>query len=239
MVVNLTVQRSKSSSPTFLFVPNAYLVHPSLVSATGVVVNAGGEETCVLTHAHVLGRVRALGPVLGRGLGLHGIAEGAILMNLPGMVDTVEGAEVGLGLVQEVDEVPAVDIVNLLGLVLRYVAGLLGLHADGRQVTSVEVMEGAERGRLHTLCVPVAHGRDLTLVHVLALRVLARGRAPCLTLPTRNTVGAEAGVPRVLDPRVVGGGATARMISETVVAGRSRLGCSYLYPSVVHFPRVI
>ena len=70
-------------------------------------------------------------------------------------------------------------IVNPLGLVLRNAAGLLGLRTDGRQVTSVEVTEDAEQGNLHTLCVQAAHGRDLTLVHVLA-----RERAPCLTPPT-------------------------------------------------------
>ena len=153
----------------------------------------------VLIHAraHVLGRVRVLG--LGLGPDLHGIAGGAILTSLPGMVDTVEGAEVGLGQAEEVEEVHVVDIVRALGLVLHHVAGLRGLRADGRRVTSVEGTEGAERGLPHILSVPVAHERGLTLVLVPVLRVLVRGRAPCLTLPTRDTVGAGAGAARVLD----------------------------------------
>jgi hypothetical protein len=155
----------------------------------------------VLFHvrAHVLGRVRVLGLVLGPGPGLHGITGDVILMNLPDMVHTVEGAEVGLGLAEEVVEVRVVDIVKALGLVLHHVAGLLDLRADGPQVTSVEGMEDAERGPPRILFVPVAHERDLTLVLVPALHVLARGRAPCLTLLTRDTVGAGVGVARVLD----------------------------------------
>jgi len=158
----------------------------------------------IRVRAHVLGRPRVLGLVLGHGHGLHGIAEGTILTSLPGMVDTVEGAEVGLGLVEEAGGVGVVDIVKALGLVLHYVAGLLDLRADGRRVTSVEGTEDAGRGRLHILCVPVVHERDLTLVrvpapHVPAPHVLARGRVPCLILPTRGTVGAGAGVALVPD----------------------------------------
>ena len=153
----------------------------------------------VLIHvrAHVLGRVRVLGLVLDRGLGLHGTAGGAILTSLPGMSHTVEGAEVGLGLGEEVEELHVEDIVQAPGLVL-HVAGLLDLRADDRQVTSVEGMGDAERGRLHILCAPVAHERDPTLVHVPVLHVLARGHALCLTLPIQDTVGAGAGVARVL-----------------------------------------
>jgi len=151
----------------------------------------------IRVRAHVLGRPRVL--VLGHGHGLHGIAEGTILTSLPGMVDTVEGAEVGLGLVEEAEGVGVVDIVKALGLVLHYVAGLLDLRADGRRVTSVEGTEDAGRGRLHILCVPVVHERDLTLVRVPAPHVLARGRVPCLILPTRGTVGAGAGVALVPD----------------------------------------
>ena len=44
------------------------------------------------------------------------------------------------------------------------------------------------------LCIPAAHGRDLTLVPVLG-----RGRPPCFTLPLRGTAGARAGVARVRD----------------------------------------
>ena len=109
-----------------------------------------------------------------------------------------EGAEVGLGLVGEAEGVGVVDIVKALGLVLHRVAGLLDLLAGGRQVMSVEGMEDAERGPLRILYGPVAHERGLTLVHVPALHVLARGRALCPTLPTRDTVGAGAGVARAL-----------------------------------------
>jgi len=162
------------------------------------------EETHVPIHvrAHVLGRARVLGLVPDHGLGPHGIG-GAILMSLRGMAGTVEGAEVGSGLVEEVEEeAGVVGIVKPLGLVLHHLAGVLDPHADGRQATNVAGTEGAGRGRPRTLCVPVAHGRDLTLVPVPvpvpAPHVLARGRAPCLTLPTRGTVGVGAGVARVL-----------------------------------------
>jgi len=147
----------------------------------------------VLIHAHALGRVRVLGHVLGLGPGPHGIAEGMILTSLPGMA---EGVEVGLGLVEEAEEARVVDTVQVQGLVLLYVAGLLGLRAGGHQVTSVGATEGVERGRLRILCVPVAHERDLILVP--ALHVLVRGPALSLTLPTQDTVGAGAGVVRVL-----------------------------------------
>lgn len=207
MAVSSTAQHSKSNSPTFRSAPSVYHVHLSLVSATDVAaVVEEEEEMHVLFHVHalVLGRalahVRVLGLVPDHGLAPRGILEGAILMNLRGMGGTVEGPEVGLGLVGEVGGEPAVvDIVKSLGLVLHYLAGVLDPHADGRRATSVAGTEGAERGRLHTLCAPVAHGRDLTLVPVPALHVLARGRAPCLTLPTRGTVGVGAGVSHVLD----------------------------------------
>lgn len=166
----------------------------------GAVAIAEGEEMLVLIHVrvHVLGRVRVLGPVLGRGLGLglHGITGGVILTSLLGMV---EGAEVGSGPVGGVEEVRVLDIVKALGLVLHHVAGLLGLHADGHRVTSVEGTGDAERGRLRILYDPVAHERDLILVHAPVPHALARGLAPCLTLPTRDSVGAEAGVVPVLD----------------------------------------
>ena len=161
-----------------------------------------GEGTHALIlvpgRAPGLARVRVLGLVLDRALGPHGIAGGAIRTNPRGMADTVEGVEVGLGLVGEVEGgADVVDIVRTPSLAHRH-EGVLDPHADGHQATSVVDTEGAERGHLHTLCVLVAHGRDLTLV--LALHVLGRGRAPCLTLPTRGPVGAEAGVARVLDP---------------------------------------
>jgi hypothetical protein len=151
------------------------------------------------------------------------------------MAGTVEGVEVGSGLVEEVEgEVVVVDIVKVLGLVLHLV-GVLDPLADDRQATSVAGTEGAERGRLHTLCVLVAQGRDPTLAPVPVLHVLARGRAPCLTLPTRGTVGAGAGVARVLDLRVVGGGVTAQMIFEIAVAGRGHRRISRLYFLIYSF----
>jgi len=160
-----------------------------------------GEEEEMHVPIHVLGRVRVLGLVLDRGLGPHGIVGGAILTSLRGMAGTVEGEEVGLGLVEEVGgEAGVVAIVKPLGLVLHYLAEVLDPHADGRQATNVADMEGAERGRPRTLCVLAAHGRDLTLVLDPAPHVLVRGHAPCLTLPTRGTVGAGAGVDRALDP---------------------------------------
>jgi len=206
------------------------------------------EEMHVPTHvrAPALGRalvhVRVLGLVLDHGLAPRGIAGGAILTSLRGMAGTVEGVEVGLERVEEVEgEADVADIVKNLSLVLHHLAGVLDPHADGRRATSVAGTEGAERGRLHTLCVLVAHGRDLTLVLVLALHVLARGRAPCLTPPTRGTVEAGAGVARALDLSVVEGEATAKTIFETVVADRSHQETSYFYLSssfASHFPRV-
>jgi len=188
----------------------------------------GGSHVPI--HVRVLGRalahVRVLGLVLDHGLAPRDIAGDVIPTNLRGMV---EGVEVGLGLVEEVGgELGVVDIVKTLGLVLHLV-GVPDLHADDRQVMSVAGTEGAERGRLHTLCVLVVQGRDLTLALDPVLHVLARGRAPCLTLPTRGTVGAEAGVAHVLGLRVVEGGVTAQMIFETAVVGRSHRGISYLY----------
>jgi len=159
------------------------------------------EEFHVLIHvrAPVLGRALAHVRVLGLGLGPRGMLGGAILMSPRGMAGTVEGVEVGLGLVEEVEgEADVVDIVNTPGLVLHHLVGVLDPRADDRQATSVADTEGAERGRLHTLCALVAHGRDLILVLVPALHVLARGHALCLTLPTRGTVGVGAGVVRVL-----------------------------------------
>ena len=161
-----------------------------------MVVTVEEREIHARTHVRALAHVRVLG--LDHGPALRDIAGDAILTNLRGMAGTVEGAEVGLGLVEEVEgEVGVVDIVKLLGLVL-HLAGVLDSHVDGHQATSVAGTEGAERGRLHTLCALVAHGQDLILVLVPALHVLARGRALCLTLPTRGTVGVGAGVARVL-----------------------------------------
>lgn len=188
------------------------------------------EETHALTHApapvlgRALGRVRVLG--LDRGLGPRGTAGGAILMNLRGTVDTVEGVEVGLGPVEGVEGAPDVaGTVKALGLV-RPLAGVLDPRADGRQATNVAGTEGAGRDLPRTLCVLVAHGRDLTLVLVPVLHALARGRALCLTLPTRGTVGAGAGAARVLDPSAVEGGATAKTTFETAVVGRGHRGSS-------------
>ena len=160
------------------------------------------EETHVRTHVrapvlgHALGRVRVLG--LDHALGPPGILGDEILTSLRDMAGTVEGAEVGLGPVEEAGgEAGVADIGTTLGLVLCRLVGMLDPHADGRRVTSVAGTGGAERGRLHTLCAPVAHG-DLTLVLVPAPHVLARGRALGLTLPTRGTVGVGAGVALVL-----------------------------------------
>ena len=166
----------------------------------GVTVEEEGETHAPI-HAHVraLGRVRVLGLVRDHGLGPRGTAEGAILMSLRGMEGTVEGAEVGLGPVGEVEgEVGVVGIVKPPGLVHHHLAGVLDPHGDDRQATNVADMDGAERGLPHTLCVLVAHGRDLTLVLVPALHVPVQGRAPCLTPPTRGTVGAGAEAARVL-----------------------------------------
>ena len=198
MAVNSTVQLSRSNSPTFLYVLSAYLVHPFLAPATDVVVMVEEGRMCVPihAHAHVPDRVRVLGLPPGRGHGPHGTAGGAILMSPRGMEDMVEGGEVGSEPVQGEEEVDAVDTVKALGPVLHH-AEVLGLRVDARRVMSVVGMEDAERDRLHILCVLAVHERDLTLV--LALHVLARGRAPCLTLPTRGIVGAGAGVTRLLD----------------------------------------
>jgi len=234
MAVNLTVQCSRSNSPTFRFVLSAYRVLPLLAPATDGVATVEEGEIHAPIHVRALGRalahVRVLGLVLDHGPAPRDIAGDAILTNLRGMAGTVEGVEVGLGLVEEVEgEVGVVDIVKPLGLVLLHLAGVLDSHADGHQATSVAGTEGAERGRLHTLCVLVAQGRDLTLALVPVLRVLVRGRAPCLTLPTRGTVGVGAGAARVLDLRATEGGVTAQMISETVVAGRGHQRISRLY----------
>ena len=126
-----------------------------------------------------------------------------ILASLPGLEGTVEGVEMGLGLEGVEEEVNVADTVKLPGPVLHHVAGVQGLHGGDHQAMSVVGMEGAGRGRPHSLCIPAGHRRDLTPVPVPALHVLGRGRAPCLILPTRGTVGAEAGVGPVLDLRVV------------------------------------
>ena len=178
-------------------------------------------------RAHVLGRVRGLGLVPAHVLVLHGMPGGAIPTSLPDLEGTVEEVEVGLGPEGVEEEVGAVDTVQLPGPVLHHVAGVQGLHGGDHQAMSVVDMEGADRGRPHILCVPVGHGRDLTLVLVPALHVLGRGRAPCLILPTQGTVGAEAGVAPVLDLRVVEGGAIAKTIFETAVVGRSHREISY------------
>ena len=228
------MQYSKSNSPTFRSALSAYHVRLLLASATDVVATVEEEgETHAPIHVRALGRalahVRVLGLVLDHGLAPRDIAGDVIPTNLRGMVGTVEGVEVGSGLVEEVEgEAGVVDIVKTLGLVLHLV-GVPDLHADDRQATSVAGTEGAERGRLHTLCVLVAQGRDLTLALDPVLHVLARGRAPCLTLPTRDTVGAGAGVAHALGLRVVEGGVTAQMTFETAVVGRSHRGISYLY----------
>jgi len=177
------------------------LAHLFPAPVTGVTVEERGE-THVPFHARgpVPGRVRVLGLVLDRGLGPQDIAGGATLTSLRGMGGTVEGAEVGLGLVGEVGEEEPVDAVGIVkppGLA-PHLAGVLGPHADGRRATNVADTDGAERGLPHTLCVLVAHERDLTLVLVPALHALVRGRAPCLILPTRGTVGAGVGAARVL-----------------------------------------
>jgi len=180
----------------------------------------------VRAHGRALAHVRVLCLVLDHGLAPRDIAGDVIPTSLRGMV---EGVEVGSGLVEEVGgELGVVDIVKNLGLVLHLV-GVPDLHADDRQATSVAGTEGAERGRLHTLCVLVAQGQDLTLALDPVLHVLARGRAPCLILPTRGTVGAGAGVAHVLGLRVVEGGVIAQMIFETAVVGRSHRRISYLY----------
>ena len=181
-------------------------------------------------RTHVLGRVRVLGLVPAHVLVLHGILGGATLTSLPDLEGTVEGVEVGLGPEGVEGEVAAADTVKLPGLALHHVAAVRDLHGDDRQVTSVADTEGADRGRPHILCVPAGHGRDLTPVLVRALRVLGRGRAPCLILPTQGTVGAGAGVAPVLDLRVVEGGATAKTIFETAVVGPSHRGINYSYP---------
>ena len=156
----------------------------------GVMVEEEGE-TYAPIHARALGRVRVLGLVRAHGHGLRDITGGAILTSLRGMEGTVEGAEVGLGLVGEVaGEADVVGTVKPPGLV-HHLAGVPDPHGDGLQATNVVDTDGAERGLPHTLCGLVVHGRDLTLVP--ALHALVRGRAPCLTPPTRGTVGAGAG----------------------------------------------
>jgi hypothetical protein len=200
MAVNSTAQLSRSNSPTFLYVLSAYLVHPFLAPATDVVVMVEEGRMCVPIHAHVPDPVRALGLLPGRGRGPRGTAGGAILMNPRGMEGMVEGGEVGSEPAGGVEGVDAVDTVKALGPVLHHLVEVLCLCVDARQAMSVVGTEDAERDRLHILCVLAVHERDLTpLALALALHVLARGRAPCLTLPTRGTVGAGAGVTRVLD----------------------------------------
>ena len=167
----------------------------------GVMVEEGGETHAPIhAHARVPGHVRVHGLVRDHGLGPHDTAGDAILTSLRGMGGMVEGAEVGLGLAGEVaEEVGVVGIVQPPGLVPHHPAGVLDPHADGRRATNVADMGGAERGLPHTLCVLVAHGRDLTLALVPALHAPVRGRALCLTPPTRGTVGAGAGAARDLD----------------------------------------
>ena len=194
-------QHSKSSSQTFRSAPSAYLVHLFPAPVMGVAATVGEEgESCVLIHVHVhvlgraLGHARVLGP--NHGLGPHDTIGGATLTSPRGMVRTAEEAEEGLESVGEVaGEADVAGIVEPLGLVL-HLAGVVDPLADDRQVTNVADMEGAERGRPRILCVLAAHGQDLTLVP--APHALGRGRAPCLTLPTRDTVGAGAGVARDL-----------------------------------------
>lgn len=140
-----------------------------------------------------LAHVPVLGLVLDHGLVPRDTAGDAIPTSLRGTAGMVEGVEVGLELVEEVEGVGVADIVKTLGLVL-FPVGALDLHADGRRATSVAGTEGAGQGHLHTLYALVAHGRDPTLVLDPVLRVLVRGPAPCLTLPTRDTAGARAGV---------------------------------------------
>lgn len=163
----------------------------------GVTVEEEGEMHAPI-HARALGRVRVLGLVRDHGLGPHDTAGSAILTSLRGTEGTVEGVEVGLGLVGEVvGEAGVVGIVKPPGHV-RHLAGVPDPRGDGRRATNVADTDGAERGLPHTLCVLVAHGPGLTLVPVPALHVPVRGRAPCLIPPTRGTVGAGAGAARVL-----------------------------------------
>ena len=142
----------------------------------------------------------------------------------------MEGVEVGLRLEGVEEEVNAVDTLRLPVLILHHVAGVQGLRGDDRQATSVGGAEGADQGRPYILCVPADHGRSLTPVPVTALHALARGRARCLILPSRGTVGAGAGVAPAPDLRVVEGGATAKTIFETAVVDRSHPGASCFYP---------
>ena len=155
-------------------------------------------EMRVRTHAHVLGHGRVPGLVQDLGLGPHCTTGGVILMNLRGMEGMAEGVEVGLGL-EGGEEVGVLGTVQVPGLVPHHPAEVLDLRVGAHQATSVAGMEDADRGRPRTPCVPAAHGRDLTLVPVPAPHVLVRGPVPCLTLLTRDTVGAGAGVVRVLD----------------------------------------
>ena len=77
-----------------------------------------------------------------------------ILTSLPGLEGTVEEVEVGLGPEEVEEEVDAVDIVKLPGLVLHHVAGVQGLRGYDHQATSVADTEAADRGHPFILCVP-------------------------------------------------------------------------------------
>jgi len=174
-----------------------YRVHHLLVPATDAAATAEEEgETYVPIRVRApgpaLARVPVLGLVLDHGLAPRDTVGDGIPTSLRGTAGMVEEVEVGSEPAEGVEEVGVVDIVKTQGLVLHLV-GALDLHADDRRATSVAGTEGAGRDRLHTLCALVAHGRDPTLVLVPDLHGLVRGLAPCLTLPTRDTVGAEAG----------------------------------------------
>ena len=72
-----------------------------------------------------------LGLILDHNLAPCGIVGGVILTSLQGMAGTVEGVEVGLGLVEEVEgEADVVDTVQNLGLVVHCLVGVLCPHAD-------------------------------------------------------------------------------------------------------------
>ena len=189
-------QRSKSNSLTFRSALSVYRVHLLLVPATDVAATAEEGERYVPIRVRAQGlalaRVPVLGLVLDHGLVPHDTVGDAILTSLRGMAGMVEEVAVGSEPVEGVEEVGVVDIVKTLGLVLFHHVGALYLHVDDRRATSVVGTEGVGRGHPHTLCAPVAHGRDPTLVLVPDLRVLARGPALCRTLPTRDTVGAKA-----------------------------------------------
>jgi len=194
-----------------------YRVHLLLVPATDAAATVEEEgETCVPIRVRAPGPALARAPVLGHVLD-HGLvppdsAGDTIPTSLRGTAGMAEGAVVGLELAEGVEEVGAVDIVKARGLVL-HLGGALDPHADDRRVTSVAGTEDAGRGHLHTLCALVAHGRDPTLVLVPVLHVLVRGLAPCLTLPTRDTVGAGARV-RAGGLRAGAGAGVARHVPD-------------------------